>query len=745
MMSSPPISLSPFIGGSITREAVHDAFERFAAGQPLDETQRRVVTMVYGKHAGGAPRAVPEGVTQEFASPGHMLLASGLTLTMADGSVETSTDALFAVGNQTLSYAQVVTLAADYFAGTSLSGITQPICTAASSDQTAVFTDKFNSLLQQYTYVGGVENPVAALLQGVAAQTAVVQAGIQTFGANGTYLTYFQPYGDGGDSMADYFDYDVYGATVGIVGYGLISVYNFDHFGAGAQTAYSVGHAVAIQQAIAASSAPAPAAALLAAYMTNAFADHYLSDLFSSGHLRVPRQQLHALLIGVADFWSKDMHDEDSLLGLNVSNKAGDAWQAYGDLRDYDAVNTDNLDRARAALAFSIGEVYAAFQSGQAPNAYAGLAAAPDPTATMALANQPPMFRMQGGSVEVRQPVSSVATGVTYEELSSTNLPLLLAVQSELDGYQPYQMTWGLPVAIPGAENKYGGPALVTFKGALWAFWCQHTSSRGADNQIFFSSSPDGVTWTTATNLSSNIGTNNNPPALVAMGNLLYVFWVGIHYEAIYYSFSTDGIDWAQQSSIENSSSKYGGPVAAVMKGTLYVAWCQHTSSPGADASIWCASMTLLGGWSPSTQIAVASTNDNAPALCLFEDALWLAWTGYHDEGVWYSSTADGVNWTAQQMIADSETSVGPSLATFDGALYCAWVDGSSSVNYASWSGNDQEFAGAAGWGPPASLSIVSTDGNRPALVQFGQNFAVAWEGDDYDAVYVAIATIGLI
>jgi hypothetical protein len=64
-----------------------------------------------------------------------------------------------------------------------------------------------------------------------------------------------------------------------------LSLINWDHFGADARTAYNTGHAIAIQKAISGD--------LEGAYTMNAFADHFLEDSFSAGHLRTPRRLLH--------------------------------------------------------------------------------------------------------------------------------------------------------------------------------------------------------------------------------------------------------------------------------------------------------------------------------------------------------------------------------------------------------------------------------------------------------------------
>ena len=58
-----------------------------------------------------------------------------------------------------------------------------------------------------------------------------------------------------------------------------------------------------------------------------AFGLHFLSDAFSSGHMRTPRVVLGregSLLAGI-------MHDFDNQLGLAVENQLGRRWRAFGD------------------------------------------------------------------------------------------------------------------------------------------------------------------------------------------------------------------------------------------------------------------------------------------------------------------------------------------------------------------------------------------------------------------------------
>lgn len=72
---------------------------------------------------------------------------------------------------------------------------------------------------------------------------------------------------------------------------------NWDHFGIDARTAYNAGHGLALDEAISGN--------LEHAYTINAFADHFLEDSFSAGHLRTPRRELHVPHNAASDMCAK--------------------------------------------------------------------------------------------------------------------------------------------------------------------------------------------------------------------------------------------------------------------------------------------------------------------------------------------------------------------------------------------------------------------------------------------------------
>lgn len=184
---------------------------------------------------------------------------------------------------------------------------------------------------------------------------------------------------------------------------------NWDHFGASAHTAYIAGHTAALRAA-AAGTKPED---LQLAYALNAFADHFLEDAFSAGHLRVPRRALHdhatpegadlehglpsVLHLPVADVCASLMHDEDSALGLDVRNAEGDAWTCYGDDYLFDECGRDTLRLCVKAMQRSADEVYAAFTNRTVapPAAFAALRLVPTIESAMSDSQRlAPLFKL---------------------------------------------------------------------------------------------------------------------------------------------------------------------------------------------------------------------------------------------------------------------------------------------------------------------------------------------------------------
>ena len=132
--------------------------------------------------------------------------------------------------------------------------------------------------------------------------------------------------------------------------------------------AYKAGHAAALAVSAQASEGR-NVSALQHAYFLEAYAQHFLTDLFSAGHLRTPRRLLHQSIESINNPWpadkvNREMHDEDSAAGLWVTNQFGEGWAVYGDKELSSAKSYKNVDQAVTAIRLGIDEVWEAFRTG---------------------------------------------------------------------------------------------------------------------------------------------------------------------------------------------------------------------------------------------------------------------------------------------------------------------------------------------------------------------------------------------
>lgn len=310
-----------------------------------------------------------------------------------------------------LTYGQIVSLGGDFY------GLPDaPISDGATAaDRITRFTNAYNSLAVAAAAAAEAPQILQVMQTEIDAVNAALQQGQSASSA----------YAALGDTLSEQWNRITGGGSiispwVPLGRYLNLAAVNWDHFGAHAVLAYQAGHAAALAQALAARAAP-PAQqgqALGYAYAMNAFADHFLSDLFSGGHITTPRKELYEGVTpsNVGSLLSRYMHDENCLWGLNVTNAHGNAWRAYGDKRYFDTVDLANRTLVDVAVQESVDEIFAAFVNGTNPQpaAYAALARIPnlaqaaDRTTAQANGNISPLFSWDGSVVLRRNNVDDL-------------------------------------------------------------------------------------------------------------------------------------------------------------------------------------------------------------------------------------------------------------------------------------------------------------------------------------------------
>jgi len=171
-----------------------------------------------------------------------------------------------------------------------------------------------------------------------------------------------------------------------------LALRNTDHFGWHNALAYCRHHQEALR--LAASCRGREDEAFRRALYTNAFADHFLTDGFAAGHIRVPRAEIRAWAERqgwnekVAGALSKLLHDQDGHVnlqslhaasdendrsggdGLHVQDSTGRSWHTRCDgqlFLDRGAAESTAVERAVDAVSASVLELLLAWQRGELP------------------------------------------------------------------------------------------------------------------------------------------------------------------------------------------------------------------------------------------------------------------------------------------------------------------------------------------------------------------------------------------
>src|SRR5262249_25372446 len=134
-------------------------------------------------------------------------------------------------------------------------------------------------------------------------------------------------------------------------------------------------------------------------------------------------------------------------------------------------------------------------------------------------------------------------------------------------------------------------------------------------------------------------------------------------------------------------------------------------------------------GSSHSPALAPLPLNDGTASTGLI-----MAWTGAgDDDNIYYATTTDGTNWTAQSIVPNVGSSVRPALAAFDVPVL-AWK-GARDDDSIYWS-----RLTASGWEPQRGVAGVGTS-HSPALVVFRNKLYMFWKGihDDHNVYFSSL------
>lgn len=294
-----------------------------------------------------------------FESPEHLMMGDAIQLKFASHQSTQLNPLLHLPSGLSLSYGEIITLGDFYQIPNEIIAQGKTI-----SARQKLFIDAFNSFATNTRAVSEAKQIIAVIHQ----QKKLIDDGIKRGEQpeeiyRKTYNEFNRQFNcitGGGCSQDDWWLFPGR--------YLQLASTNYDHFGKNAWLAYQTGHALAMAKAISAHQSQ-DTIQLQIAYAMNAFACHFLSDQFASGHIRLPRVELADKVLPsvVGSLLANYMHNEENHYGLHVHNLNGDHWVVYGDKRYLDQANTENRRILHNILQASADEVWYAYRFGIFP------------------------------------------------------------------------------------------------------------------------------------------------------------------------------------------------------------------------------------------------------------------------------------------------------------------------------------------------------------------------------------------
>ena len=306
----------------------------------------------------------------------HLYVGNSIQLTVANGDTTPASGVALELNSGPLTYGYIVALGGDFYGTPDIT----PISNAANPAEAVVaFKQAFATLdnanaAERNQITDVIKEEVAAVNtaigNGQPPSTAFDSDHLgDSLSCKWNAITYH-----GNWPIANTYLGQLAAVLAGIWGRYLdLAAGNLDHFGDDAWTAYVAGHTAALEQAKSLHGQPGSSLTtqkgLRIAYAMNAFADHFLTDLFAGGHSRTPRRELNGLdgvSLTARGILSKAMHGEDNQNGVLYVNRADstDTWVAYGDGRVRNPENQANLQRVTTAVQRSADLVYGAYLNG---------------------------------------------------------------------------------------------------------------------------------------------------------------------------------------------------------------------------------------------------------------------------------------------------------------------------------------------------------------------------------------------
>ena len=247
-------------------------------------------------------------------------------------------------------------------------------------------------------------------------------------------------------------------------------------------------------------------------------------------------------------------------------------------------------------------------------------------------------------------------------------------------------LNWTDPIPLTLHKGIDHCPSIMqTHNESVWLVW---HSMRTGDNEIFYTTSPDhGETWTDFVKLTNSSYSDTNPSVSQNVDGTICVVWQqynGGNYDLFYKTSSNHGLSWSNATQLTTDPDTDVGPsITYTWNGTLWVVWTSHRT--GVYDIYYKTSADNGLNWTDPIPLVTSGKYDTAPSVMQAPDgSIWVIWS-HENLNLYYKTSPDyGLSWTLETKLPldDSGDDTNPSATgTNEGKIWVVW-DSERTGNY---------------------------------------------------------------
>lgn len=287
---------------------------------------------------------------------------------------------------------------------------------------------------------------------------------------------------------------------------------------------------------------------------------------------------------------------------------------------------------------------------------------------------------------------------------------------------------------------------MQTRDGTIWIVWTSDRIELGKYDLYYKTSSDNGLSWSNPTRISWHPSIDERPAIMQTRDKKIWLVWACArtgNKEIIYKTSSNNGFTWSTVSQLTSNTVTDSSPsITQNIDGTICVVW--HRNATGEDSwnyDIFCKTSSDYGlTWSNETRVTTDPSLDMKPSVTHLENGtLLVVFTSHRADDnfeiFWKSSHDNGMSWSDATRITTDTANLDASPSIVQDMNGTIWVVWSKELEIYYKTSNNY----GASWSPDTYLTKSAGDDTNPSVMNSEDSrMWVVWEStrSDFDIYY---------